>query len=573
MTEHAPPTETPGSDGPTRAELSLATEIALAMVKTAKGLRTYLPNSPNLQKFFHELQQRMQKYHTEFGEFQLEIGQFSFRYRGGYPLCESRDDRDSMAFRMYGDGIRSVVIAEGVEALQLHSLLSTVMQIRTEDADDDIVTRLWEMTLPHVTLILAEDFGYPETDDGPPPFGDQQEQIRRLYDSLPAMVAPRLPAIPPEVLTLTAEESELLHALQNSDIIREPVREITRLLAAILSGVTDAPLVSPFLHITVKLAADLTTAGNIRSATEVLGMLRRLAGSDAVTAGMAARALAGFLNESTIPSLCRIIDTPEGITRDDLRELLRHLGEAAVPGICEVLGRVEKMGMRRVILETLVEFGRHEPLIFSPLLDDPRWYLVRNVLLILTKLGNPDMLEPVSRLISHPDERVRKEVLHYLEQVPGTEAKSSVIRFLRDSSQGLRIRALQILGKSRFAPAFPAVSAMTERKEFDGAALEEKKAIYESLGLLGQEQMLPLFRSMLLKRHWFNRTRRQENIFCAVAGLRRIGGRNARMLLEEELQRSDGGNRDLILEAIAGITVELDAAAAETARAPDGLKQ
>src|SRR6185436_2998557 len=66
---------------------------------------------------------------------------------------------ESLAFRLFGDGVREVRFEVGVSPADLHAFLDALWGLdeESEDGDDDVVTRLWSKDLSTVTFITAED--------------------------------------------------------------------------------------------------------------------------------------------------------------------------------------------------------------------------------------------------------------------------------------------------------------------------------------------------------------------------------------------------------------------------------
>jgi hypothetical protein len=101
---------------------------------------------------------------------------------------------------------------------------------------------------------------------------------------------------------------------------------------------------------------------------------------------------------------------------------------------------------------------------------------------------------------------------------------------------------------------------MAASDQFADKEMVEKKAIYEALGGLGSDQMIPMFREMLMKRHWFNKAKEKDAVICAVHGLLKVQSAAAVKLLEEAREKSKSD------EAKAIITKALEAMGGEHAR-------
>jgi hypothetical protein len=540
-----------------KEELALAADVILSVVKTSKGYRMYLPNNPLLTRFIEELKEKLGRYLFEYGDLRLEIDQFELRCKGK-SVYENSEPKESIAFRMFSDGIRFLIISEGVEEHELCTFIDIVGKDRQGDLDDDIVTLLWEKDLPHLSYILTDDF----TDYDPASMESaaphvQQEHIKKIYQSIPAETPPPPPLlIPQQILTLSDEEAEWLRKARDGEDTKKPLDEVVQILIAILTGETDQEMYSDFIDIMAKLTEDLANAEEIRYSLNLMifmGNLSKSATIPPLHRQTALTALTGVISIKTIRILARTVDTTEQITPEEFLEFLRLLGKPFLGKICDLLGYVEKMKMRKIVIQALIEIGRDTPEIFFPYLNDQRWFVVRNMLFILGRIPGTRVFDQIVGLISHREPAVRKEVFTCLERSSDARAKSYLLKFLRDESSTIRVRALQTLAKNGSTFALKPIIAITTSEQFTERDIAEKKVTYESMGTLGGEQMLPLFREMLMKKYWFNKAKEKESVIFAVAGLSRIRSEDAIILLEE----ARAARKDELGEIIEGALVQL----------------
>jgi HEAT repeat protein len=520
-----------------KEELALATDVLLSVVKTSKGFRMYLPNNPLLTRFVGELKERLGRYLAEYGDLRLEIDQFELRCKGK-AVYENSDPKESMAFRMFSDGIRYLIISEGIEEHELCTFLDIVGKDCLGDLDDDIVTLLWEKDLPHLSYILTDDFiDFDSETTGSAAPRAQQEQIKKIYQSIPAESAPVPPLlIPQQIITLSDEEAEWLSKTRDGEGAKKPLHEVVQILMAILAGETDQEMYRDFIDIMTKLTEDLVNADEIRYSLNLMVFMSNLSRNVATSPShrqMALTALTGIISTKTIEILAHIVDTTDQMTPEELLEFLRLLGKPFLGKICDLLGFVEKMKMRKVVIQALIELGADTPEIFYPYLNDQRWFVVRNMLFILGKIPGARVFDQIAAQISHREPAVRKEVFACMERSSDARAKSYLLRFLRDESAAIRVRALQTLANNGSTFALKPIMAITSSDQFAERDTAEKKVTYESLGTLGGEQLLPHFREMLTKKYWFNKAKEKESVICAVAGLSRIMSEEAVKLLEE----------------------------------------
>jgi FOG: HEAT repeat len=531
--------ETSAPEEVSKSEVTLASDIMLSMVKTSKGAKMYQANNPILGRFFQELVEKMSMMLNQYNEYKLDIDRFELRYKG-HLVYENADTNESLAFRMYSDGIRSIIFTEGIEERELKEFLEIVSMSLSGSLDDDIVTRLWDKGLPHCSYILEDDFN--EIDgqiDAQLTGSSVSARITAacLADTFSCVT--QLQPVPVQLYTMSEVDVACLQTLLETEDNLRPIAEAARILIAILSGVSEQELFTAFLEIYLKFARNLFLSGDSEYAVKMFAFLyRRTTSAEPSEARrrQVLQALDRFWAEETLKGLCTIIDTTNVVTLDELKTLSIMIGRTSPSSLCELLGMVEKMKMRKVLLDTTTDFARERPQLLLPYLGDSRWYLVRNVVFILGQLKNTALLGKVVTLITHHELRVRKEVLKYLVTVPDPKAKPYILKFLRDESPALRIMALQMMGRARLQFALKPIAAFADTVEFEKMNISEKKAVYEAIGELGGEKMLPLFKSMLTKRYLFNKAKEKDAVICAVAGLQKIPGEETLKILEEALR-------------------------------------
>jgi HEAT repeat protein len=416
--------------------------------------------------------------------------------------------------------------------------------------------------MPNVTHILAEDFlEFDSMGEVGQPLHSQQEKIYGIYKTIASSDTPlAIPVlIPQKILSLTEAETEWLHEARQAEEVRKPLDEVVQIITSILIGEKDPEMFGEFLGIMAKLIEDLANAGEVKYTLGLIKFLGNLAKNEKTaptSKAMIVGAMGEILSDRTVKVLVQTLDSTELIAPEELLELLHVFGKPSLKRICEILGMVEKMKMRKVIILALIEIGHDSPEVFIPFLSDQRWFVVRNMLFILTRIGSPATLEQVVGFISHKEPAVRREVLNYLEKIPDAKAKTYLLKFLRDETSAIRIRALQVLTRARCLFALKPISAIAASEQFAEKEMAEKKAVFEAMGALGSDQMLPMFRDMLMKKYWFNKAKEKEAVICAVSGLSRIRSEAAVKLLEEARAVKGDETAEIIGQAIEMMTAE-----------------
>jgi hypothetical protein len=569
MAEERPGVDLPGDAGAERALIASAGYILQDVAKAARGFAMYLPNNPLHEKFFEELRVRVEGHLEEFGALRYDIEHDSIRALGE-TVYTNPELRENLAFRMYADGIRSLVIDEGLEPRELRALVDIIGRPPADEDQDDVVTRLWGAELPHVTYYLAEA---PLTGDvatlGLRALGEgggglvgaresQEGAIRRFATELgeapppPSLALP----VPQQIFTLTEEELASLQGRMIDEERRAPIVEVAAILEAILGVEQDPAVFGELVEIIGRLCGDLLLTGRAEHAVSFLDLINRVGCSrslDTAFAGKIGVVRREIVSPDVLGALAKMLAQGDGIDRDVLRALIAQLGSAAVSPFCQILGEVPGKETRKLLIESLAETGRTEPELFFPFLADERWYLVRNTVYILRRIGTPAATPAVRRCLGHHDVRVRKEVLHYFEEVPDPSGEAVMIRLLDDAVPALRMSAARSLARRRSRSGFDRLLALTTTPAFEARDLEERVAVWEALGELAPAQLLPVFRDMLLKRRLFAAAKELDDVACAAAGLRRMDVPEALALLREAAAAKKGKARQIIEEAVRAV--------------------
>lgn len=268
--------------GPGKEEIASAAETLQALLKTSKAFRLYSSNNPLLRKFIDESAAKTTDHLHRFGKYQLDVDQFEISY-GGKKIHENRDPKESVAFRMYSDGIRSILFTEGIGSEEICAFLDIVGQDRPADTDDDIVTLLWMKDLSHVSYLLAEDFLEFDREGGALPTPQsQKESIRKIYEAPPDTTSK---LVPREIQPITEEEMAGLKREAEAEATRNPLQEVVTILSSVLLGERDPGLFRDFLEIVQNLVANLLHSGKTADALRLIRFLRKMEESDRVPAG------------------------------------------------------------------------------------------------------------------------------------------------------------------------------------------------------------------------------------------------------------------------------------------------
>lgn len=111
----------------------------------------------------------------------------------------------------------------------------------------------------------------------------------------------------------------------------------------------------------------------------------------------------------TRPEALRKVLAGEDVDVAALDALVDRMGDRAIDPLLEVLAESDSRSVRRRVFDALARLGSDVAERAVGKLDDPRWFVVRNMLALLARASElPDGFDPVP-YTKHADERVRRE--------------------------------------------------------------------------------------------------------------------------------------------------------------------
>jgi len=267
----------------------------------------------------------------------------------------------------------------------------------------------------------------------------------------------------------------------------------------------------------------LLSGGGVRQAIPLAERVQLRASREGPAAG-AFRGTAGRMSDrEAIEALTRPLPELPDEAFAAIPTLVDRLGPSVVPHLLDVLARTENRRTRFRLLDLLALLGPVVSRDATALLSDPRWYVVRNMLLLLRRVGDARSAPSVRRCVDHPDLRVRLEAIHALfafdRDVPRellrralqdrdprqaeaavelagkygiTEAVEPIVESLRawdplGRRRGVRLKAIRALAAIGDPRALAGLRSFHSRFQLLRPALEERRELYRTLPAYPEE--------------------------------------------------------------------------------------
>lgn len=532
-------------------ELRSVKDVLLQLTKTAKTLKIYLPNNPIYQKFFQALKNRFDVHLQEYEMLRLKIKQYALTYKG-HVVYENTNRLESLAFKLSVDGIRELTFQEGIDKDEITSLLEIIgREYDPSNPDDDMVTLLWERHFTHVRYLVAGDF-IQETVASIKPqvtmtYGDviqkEKTQIKPMtaagQTTLQEFLGPKMADQASQIFVLSEEEIAAVKHQMTLEENANPISILMDILSAILRIEEDDTAFLEMVDMIENVLETLMLQGDFLHSKKILELFRGFMGPERNLPETRRLCLVQAIDKAGDPQRIRALE--QVLNQWGAREagpvfdFWMLLNKNALIPLIDLLGRLTQMKMRRVICEVLIHLGKDhiEPLVQK--LDDPRWFVVRNVVHVLGKIGQEQVIEKFRKLMDHKEIKVRKELIHALDGMKSPRAKELLKDFLSDPESALRILAIRSLTNQNYQGALEPLKEMAEDRKFVTRDFDEKKEIFEALGRIGGTAVVPKMRKLVRQggSAWFNKSVKEEMGLCAVIALKCIGTEEAVAVLRE----------------------------------------
>ncbi len=188
---------------------------------------------------------------------------------------------------------------------------------------------------------------------------------------------------------------------------------------------------------------------------------------------------------------------------EEIATLIHRVGEPFIDPILDRLAEENNMSLRRFYIDRLSECGLVAIANIGARLSDPRWYFVRNLVVILRNTGNPAILPFLRTLQHHPHPKVRQDVEKTLLQFHDPGAIAMLLSDLASSNFEVRMGAIRLTVKHHTPDIIRKLADIVETGGFSTEDLELKLTAVRTLSEIRDAACIPSFERVLRSRNFF----------------------------------------------------------------------
>ncbi len=316
------------------------------------------------------------------------------------------------------------------------------------------------------------------------------------------------------VAELSPAAADVARELGESAVERLAAPILLELALSFEVGVEELPAILARLETSYRR---LLAAGRLRLALSVVDRVQQNATGTDPRATAFRRLAERLSSRESLQALVGALPEMQDETLALLPELLHRLGPTAVRHLLGVLAETDNRRLRHLLLDLLARLGPAVVRDATALLADSRWYVVRNMLLLLRRVGDPGSVPAVRKCADHSDLRVRLEAIRNLFAFdPGVprellrralthpdprqaeaamelagehgiaEAVEPIVAYLQAGDlfgrrRGVRLKAIRALAAIGDPAALAGLSRFRARFQLFPPALEERRELYRTL--------------------------------------------------------------------------------------------
>jgi len=235
-------------------------------------------------------------------------------------------------------------------------------------------------------------------------------------------------------------------------------------------------------------------------------------------------------------SLC-LKDIPS-YNRSAVQFVLAYFGTKVLEPLLDRLVEEEDSRNRHYMLEVLRKQPPEALPNLMPFLKDKRWYVVRNVILILGEIRHQAALPSLLKMLGHPDTRVRREALRAITRIGGPQAGKILIRVVERGDPHLGSLALMSMGSMEDPAVVDFLRTLAKGERLDELELDEDVRLdaIKSLGQIGSPSVIPTLVELLQSRKLWRRNEHEKIRAAAAKALGDIGDPAVIEILERASQ-------------------------------------
>jgi HEAT repeat protein len=539
-------------------DLKAAKDVIQVFLKAKKILRMYPPNNPIYIKSLEDSFSRFKEFFHYKDELTYTIRQYEINYTDESVYANPGKD-DNLALFFFKDGLREISFKNGITQEEMEEFLKIIsLDFDKEVIDDDLVTLFWEKDFQNVQYVVDEAY-----------LADEEDYESQAMEELEAKKVD-----PDNIMQAYVEASKEIDKVKevsivplsdkdlkmlNKEMDEDSQDKTDKLIDILFEMLLTAHSKEDYADVVDFLAKSIEYSvrnGNIQSLAGVLSQVYKILAdknANEVMRKSAKRIQLTAGSEKIINLLGEVLDSGQEVDEKLFASFVRFLDKNSILPFMKILGELESIHARKIVIDALIFQGPKDLITLAKGLNDARWYVVRNIIYILRKIGDKRAVDYLLKTVKHGDIRVKKEVIRTLGELGGANVLVVLRDCLADLDVHVRSAALKALGSISSEAAKRIIMDRIADKHFKDKVFEEKKEYFEVLAMWKDNTVYEFFIKTIKKKAFWKRSKNFEKRACAAYGLGLLGNKDSLPVLNKFKGSSNKVLREFSYTAIKRI--------------------
>ncbi len=534
-------------------------DIIQFFLKTRKILRLYPDNNPIYINTLGECYTKFKKFFYDKDDLTLHIKHGEILYNDEQ-VYFSPDKEDNIAIFFFKDGLREISFKKGLAAEELEIFLKIIsLDFNRDVLDDDLVTLFWERDFQKIHYVVDDIVLSDEEDNEVYPVAKTRgeagidDNILKAYED-----AVNDTELATDILIVPLTDRDLQSILQElEDDNSDKTPKLLDILFEMIS-LSDPNVDFEELYGFFRNAIEFVAGkGDIQLLVQTQVRLHKIMEgkdfSDEIRK-FARRIMIFTGSEPMIVILGDVLDSGQESEERIFEEFVHYLDRSAIVPLMKILGELKSIHSRKFVIDALVYLGPKDITLLAKGLSDSRWYVVRNIIYVLRKIGDKRAVDYLLKTVKHGDVRVKKEVIGALGELGGGGVLQALRECCDDPEIQVRSAAMKALATMKSEAAKRIILNKVRDKLFRGKDFEEKKEFFETLARWKDDEIFTFLIETLKKNVFFGRAKNYEDRACAAYALGFMGRADALPML----QKLQNDSNKLLREAVHGAVKRIE---------------
>lgn len=187
----------------------------------------------------------------------------------------------------------------------------------------------------------------------------------------------------------------------------------------------------------------------------------------------------------------------------EIRAIILGVGAPFIEPLIQRLAEESNISFRRFFMECLKEIGTEAKECAIAHLQDKRWFVVRNMVVLLRSFQDSGVVRHFRTIADHPHPKVRQEVIKTLYAYRHPEADRLLLKEFKSSNHEIVLNAIQIAECSKDPAVFENLRKVLALKLLAKAEYDLQAAAVKSLGKIANGAIIPDFERILGQKSLF----------------------------------------------------------------------